>query len=53
MADSPGVARLLDRYPGARQMPLISFPFGRVMRLMRVGQETGLLLIQVNRTRSK
>lgn len=49
MADSPGVARLLDRYPGARQMLLISFPFGRVMRFMRVGQETRLLLIQVNR----
>jgi hypothetical protein len=49
MADSPGVARLLDRYPGARQMPLISFPFGRVMRFMRVGQETRLLLIQAHR----
>lgn len=38
MADSPEVARLWSLYPGARQMPLISFPFGRVVSLMRVGR---------------
>ena len=38
MADSPEAARLLNRYPCARQMPLISFPFGRAIRFMIVGQ---------------
>ena len=38
MADSPEAARLLNRYPCSRQMPLTSFLFGRAIRFMIVGQ---------------